>query len=1388
MALSHELLSQFAKLVTKDKKTNVETTVYGTVVVDGNGNKYVKLDGSDQLTPLSDDERPLADSTTANANEGERVSVLIKNHTATVTGNVSSPAARTGDVEDLGDQISEIREFDILIGNQIQANEGYIKQLQTDKANVSDLDAAKAEITDLLAKKATIEQLEATKAEIDDIIADKIDTDVLDAKYATIENLTVVNQKVLDLEGVQAEFQELTAQNFEASNAEIANLKAKDANIDNLLAGKADVSDLEASNAEILNLKAKDVDIENLVAGKASITDLEAVNVEIDNLGTKYANIDFANIGEAAIKKIFSDSGLIKDLIVGSGTITGELVGVTIKGDLIEGNTVKADKLVVKGSDGLYYKLNFDGGNFAEGEQVPTDSLHGSVITAKSITAEKVRVTDLVAFGATIGGFNITQNSLYSGVKSSATNTTRGIYLDNAGQMGIGDATNFIKFYERDGVYKLEISASSLKFSTNNKSVEEILTDIETDVNNISVGGRNLIADTDFGGVSKRYERLESYFSEGGFHFYPTTQIESSVDYTLSMSVRGSANLVLYEINHDPDTGDAKNVSYDWITKDELSTTDYKRFSYTFSVWDDRVLDHIFICTKYGESHTLVGDWFEIEPSSLKLERGNRATDWTPAPEDTANAIEAAQSAAEAAQNTANQNAVDMANIVKGFNADVENLQTQIDGSITTWFYEVAPTDTNEPASAWTTVDLKNNHLGDLYYDTITGYCYRWQVANNTYSWQRITDTDVTKALSDAQSAKDTADQKRRVFYSQPAPPYDAGDLWVQGGNGDILRCQIAKVSGQSYAESDWVKASKYTDDTAADEVKNTLENDYYNKLQTDAAIKVESDAIVASVSATYATKQALDDLEIGGRNLLPDTDFGGESKKRIEPENGTGEGGFNFYPITPIESGKDYTISARVRGTADVVFYEINEGGNISHHWIKKADLSETDYRKFSYTFSVDENRTFKNAYICTKYGSTAVGEWFEIEPSSLKLEKGNKATDWTPALEDMASASDLKSYATKSEVTQTAENITASVNSTMQQKLDGYYTKEQTDAAISVESDSITSSVRKEIEAVQVGARNLLTNSDVELSGGTSEFLKYADLALVFDVHGLVEYTISFDMKSADISQQNTMQVYCQNGSSSKYSIGTHTLPITTEYVRHSITVTPSLNNEAETESYLAFYGNYGTGNIPSVKNVKVERGNKATDWTPAPEDVDNAIGDAQSTANSAGERVAASETLIQQLSNCIATLVVDENGESLMTQTENGWAFSMKQTNDTVSSLSSALNTLQNETGDTKATVNALQQLINDHGQTLEYVNITIYEDEPCIELGESDSDFKLLITNTRIMFMNGANVPTYINTSGLVTENIEVRGEIHQGGWAWVTHGNGNLGLMWKEVIS
>ena len=163
----------------------------------------------------------------------------------------------------------------------------------------------------------------------------------------------------------------------------------------------------------------------------------------------------------------------------------------------------------------------------------------------------------------------------------------------------------------------------------------------------------------------------------------------------------------------------------------------------------------------------------------------------------------------------------------------IADLQNQVDGAIETWFYEGEPTLTNAPASSWTTDKDKDTHLGDLYYDNKTGKAYRFAKDGNTYKWTIITDTDIAKALSDASKAQETADGKMKVFSTQPTPPYQLGDIWVNATypsdgstyKNEVLRCQTNKAAGSQFAIADWIKASKYTDDTVANAAKKAAED-----------------------------------------------------------------------------------------------------------------------------------------------------------------------------------------------------------------------------------------------------------------------------------------------------------------------------------------------------------------------------------------------------------------------------------------------------------------------------------------------------------------------------------------------------------------------------------
>ena len=304
---------------------------------------------------------------------------------------------------------------------------------------------------------------------------DRVLVEIVNHQARVIQNINKSNSDIVagriehDETGV---FQELRV-----GKEYVDTLIASDITADSIVADRAKIEDLEAENVTI-NKK--------LTAAEASIGDLETNKLSAKDADIRYLNVDFSKIDKAWLQEFYAQSGIIKDLVIGESTVTGHLVGVTISGDLIEGNTVKADKLVIKGEDGLYYKLNIEGGSTVTEqltEEMLQNGLDGNNIIANTITAEKISVDDLIAFDATIGGFNIGTNSIYSGVKDSINNTTRGIYLDNEGQLYFGDDTNYIRYYKAaDGKYKLAVSAETITFGTSGKGIEEAFDELRDEI------------------------------------------------------------------------------------------------------------------------------------------------------------------------------------------------------------------------------------------------------------------------------------------------------------------------------------------------------------------------------------------------------------------------------------------------------------------------------------------------------------------------------------------------------------------------------------------------------------------------------------------------------------------------------------------------------------------------------------------------------------------------------------------------------------------------------------------------------------------------------------------------------------------------------------------
>lgn len=205
-----------------------------------------------------------------------------------------------------------------------------------------------------------------------------------------------------------------------------------------------------------------------------------------------------------------------------------------------------------------------------------------------------------------------------------------------------------------------------------------------------------------------------------------------------------------------------------------------------------------------------------------------------------------------------------------------------------------------------------------------------------------------------------------------------------------------------------------------------------------------------------------------------------------------------------------------------------------------------------------------------------------------------------------------------------------------------------------------------------------------------------------------------------------------------------------------------------------------NYGGGTTTSTTSISRVRLRDVT--------TDKDVDLAQATADAAQESITEAESLIRQLADNISMLVTDGNGTSLMTQTEDGWVFSTSELQKSVDATSEGLDSLVNDLGSTAHTVNVLQQAVDDLGVLTDYIVIGTYEDQPCIELGETDSEFKLRITNTKVVFMEGSSILAYFTNQSMHIKKAVIEEELQQGGFAWKVRSNGNMGLVWKGATS
>ena len=391
MDLSNDLISKFVKITNDaDKQKSKEGTVYGTAVK-YNGGIYVRIDGSDLLTPID---------TTADIKEGERVTITIKDHNATVTGNITSPSASSVDVKKVTKNVEEI--------------EGEITEFEAviaDVVHVGELDAEVARIDELLAGKATIEDLTVTNAEITNLKAKDAEIENLVADKATIEDLT-------------------------ATNAEITNLKANKADITYLDANFATIDQLEATHANIDVLDAEVANINTLVNGNLTSDNILSFNITSKNTTMEDAFIKDAMIDRITANKIMS--GIIDTNNVVIQSTDGSML---LQGNILQMKDESGKVRIQIGKD--------TGGNF-------TFVLYDESGKGVLIDEEGIKSSDAIADGLIVDA-KVADNANISGAKLDIASVITEVNKDNS------TTIKSSKIYLNEQNQSLEVAFNSLK-------------------------------------------------------------------------------------------------------------------------------------------------------------------------------------------------------------------------------------------------------------------------------------------------------------------------------------------------------------------------------------------------------------------------------------------------------------------------------------------------------------------------------------------------------------------------------------------------------------------------------------------------------------------------------------------------------------------------------------------------------------------------------------------------------------------------------------------------------------------------------------------------------------------------------------------------------------
>lgn len=243
------------------------------------------------------------------------------------------------------------------------------------------------------------------------------------------------------------------------------------------------------------------------------------------------------------------------------------------------------------------------------------------------------------------------------------------------------------------------------------------------------------------------------------------------------------------------------------------------------------------------------------------------------------------------------------------YTTDIGNIQNQIDGKIETFRQET------DPSTAWTTAEDKKKHIGDLWYNTATNETFMY----NGAGWSPVAGT-----VPDEVWGK--IDSKCQIFTAQPKPPYNKGDLWFVGSSGDILTCTTARKDGESYVETDWTKQNKYTDDTTANTIKNSILKSTYIDSQWVIAPNIKGGQLLISNKSGTISAQITSE----GKLIAKEGEFSGKIVSTSGEIGGFNIDNYSLWSGQNVLGGSGVYISPKY-GISCNSSFQVTTGGKLT-------------------------------------------------------------------------------------------------------------------------------------------------------------------------------------------------------------------------------------------------------------------------------------------------------------------------------------------------------------------------------------------------------------------------------------------------------------------------